>query len=195
MKYDLKKPCTNCPFLRSEKRVNLRYDRIAEIHNYMTAAQGGSFPCHKTVEHDDDDGEYVPRPGEQHCLGGLIYALAQGSPNQLTRVALRLGVVDADELLKHKGIVFSSLGEWQRHAVDYKNAASARDEVISCSIAESSCEAPAGYISGDGIVEGDESAEYECYECGEPVCGPCSRPRKRDGRVRRICVYCTGEES
>lgn len=121
MKFDLKKPCANCPLLRSDKRVSLRHARIREIHRYLTDAQGASFPCHKTVDHGQDDlpdHEYTPDGSESHCAGGLIYSLIQEQPNQLTRVALRLRVIDPDELLRHQDLVFSSLEEWLQHAVD-----------------------------------------------------------------------------
>lgn len=114
MKFDLKKPCANCPFLRSDKRVDLRRARIKEIHQYMTDAQGASFPCHKTVDYSQDD----PTGQESHCAGGIIYSLMQERPNQLTRIALRLRMIDADELLKHSDQVFSSLSEWLKEAAD-----------------------------------------------------------------------------
>lgn len=188
MKYDLKKPCANCPLLVSEERVNLRSARIMEIHNYLTAAQGGSFPCHKTAAHDDD-GEYTPKPDESHCAGGLIYALAQESPNQLTRVALRLGVLDADALLKHRDLVFPSVGAWLKHAVDAEDYERERDETVPCSAVFDGCYAPAGYIGADGIEDGIESAEYTCDGCGEPVCG---NPRCSSliNPNRRLCAFC-----
>lgn len=55
-------------------------------------------------------------------------------------------------------------------------------------------EAPAGYLGGDGIAEGTESAEYDCYECGEPVCGACSRLVPKRRRKERVCVYCIESE-
>lgn len=195
MKYDLKKPCANCPLLRSKKRVSLRAGRIREIHNHLVGPQGGSFPCHKTVKQEDrgdedDDTSYTPTPNEQHCAGGLIYALAQDNPNQLTRVAMRLRLFDPDELLKQKKKVFGSLHEWLETAVDYDAYQAERDEVVTCSIVDDGCEAPAGYLSDGGVVEGDESAEFECYVCGEPVCGACSSIVKD----RRTCNYCNERE-
>jgi hypothetical protein len=204
--FDLKKPCANCPFLRGDKAVRLRHARITEIHNTVTGAQGGIFPCHKTVSDEEREAVYqdldvedemeVPQPSNkpwQYCAGALVYALKQQMPNQLTRVALRLRTFDPDALLAtpEAANVFDNLREWKRTAVDYDEEEEAeQDERICCSVANGGCEAPAGYLVGGDIAEGDGEAENECSECGEPVCGSedCATFRG-DGRV--VCYYCS----
>lgn len=60
-----------------------------------------------------------------------------------------------------------------------------------CHVVDVGCEAPAGWIHGDQITEGEEVAEFICDECWEPVCGSCSRALA-DGR--RVCVGCAEGE-
>jgi hypothetical protein len=124
VKFDLKRPCSNCPFLNRDDAVRLRAGRIREIHDVVTASQGGSFPCHKTVsddERDDDEGDgwIGPQPEWQWCAGALIYALKQERPNQIMRIALRLRLFNADELLAtpEADEVFSSRAQWLREGV------------------------------------------------------------------------------
>lgn len=54
MDYKLKRPCANCPF-RREGGIPLTRGRIREIAGMMLHSQGGSFPCHKTVNHEARD--------------------------------------------------------------------------------------------------------------------------------------------
>lgn len=60
-----------------------------------------------------------------------------------------------------------------------------------CHVVGAGCEAPAGYLVGDTVEDGDVDAEYYCDDCWEPVCGPCSRVLA-DGR--RVCEYCAEDE-
>jgi hypothetical protein len=193
MKFDLKKPCANCPFLKTDGAVRLRADRVREIHNTVTGSQGGSFPCHKTVSDEEREEEWLgPQPDWQWCAGALIYALKQESPNQLMRIALRLNIMDAEGLLGSPAAndVFGSQHEWLETAVDYEEDQAERDEIETCVVSEYNCDAPAGYMSGGGVIEGDVAADYRCYQCGEAVCGPCSSIV--DGH--RLCLNCHDEE-
>jgi hypothetical protein len=201
MKFDLKKPCSNCPFLRTDGAIRLRAGRVRDIHNVVTASQGGSFPCHKTVrdedrddtddEDEDDEGGFdAPEPHWQWCAGALIYALKLEQPNQLMRIASRLGLLDADPLLASEAAndVFDSREEWLRSTVDYDE--DENEEIETCHVVNDGCDAPAGYLAGDGVVEGDIPADYVCYHCGQAVCGPCSSMI----RGKRTCSYCKEDE-
>lgn len=199
MKFGLKKPCDSCPFLRTDGAVRLRAGRIRDIHNVVTGSQGGSFPCHKTVKDEDREedecGDEIwsgPRPHWQWCAGALIYALKQERPNQLMRVALRVGLLDPDELLASDAAddVFDNRAEWLVSADDYEEDLEKRAEAEPCNIVEAGCEAPAGFLTGDGVIDGEESAEFTCWHCGEPVCGACSFLDKEGENGERICVYC-----
>lgn len=90
MKFDLKKPCVDCPFVPgSSTNTTLSEGRIEGIvydisHNDM------SFTCHKTLD--------LPSPDQQHCAGAMIYLEKQNNPNQVMRIAERFGVYDRTKL-------------------------------------------------------------------------------------------------
>lgn len=87
MKFDMKKPCANCPFRKHERAVRLHSARVVEI-----MASEGMFPCHKTVDYShDDDGRETP--DTQACVGFMVLAHKLGRPNQMMRIAKRLGLI------------------------------------------------------------------------------------------------------
>ena len=95
MKFELRTPCPKCPFRRDVKPY-LRRDRAQEIADGLTRQQQ-TFACHLTVKHDDD-GEPRYGPHEQHCAGALIILEAMNRPNQMMRIAERMGVYDRRKL-------------------------------------------------------------------------------------------------
>lgn len=111
-RFTLRNPCAHCPFLK-EGGVRLHPEHVREIAHAVTDNTGSVFPCHETVEYDDD-GEYVPQPFEQHCYGALVFAERSGSVSQLVRIAERLHAYDARAVRANASAaarVFSSLGE------------------------------------------------------------------------------------
>jgi hypothetical protein len=109
MRFNLKKPCKNCPFRNGPDRIIFRgRDRAAEI---AESAYRNGFPCHLSAEYDegDDDagrdGGYVFGEGTQHCAGALaMFAQDQWSPwpgidndeDRLDRIATKLAPVFPD---------------------------------------------------------------------------------------------------
>ncbi len=94
MHFGLKRPCANCPF-RTDIRPFLTPARAAEICNAMLADE--SFWCHKTIDYDgESDGATTKKT--QHCAGALILLERLDRPNQLMRIAERLGVYDRTQL-------------------------------------------------------------------------------------------------
>lgn len=89
MKYNLHKPCEECPFL-----VGARFeeDRLEEFAS-------GEFPCHMQSE-IDDKGHFVPRDNGKtnHCAGALIYLEKRNAPHQMMRICERLSVYDRSKL-------------------------------------------------------------------------------------------------
>lgn len=67
----------------------------------------------------------------------------------------------------------------------------AEQEPEACSIVDIGCDAPAGYLIGGSVVDGQDMAEYVCDECWEYVCMSCSRALA-DGR--RVCSHCADGE-
>lgn len=92
--FDLKKPCGNCPFRKGQgERFNLGTERCLEILN------GEAFQCHKTVDYRYEDDPYK-RQGKkpQQCAGVMSLLHRAGLPNQIMRVAERLGAADFSKL-------------------------------------------------------------------------------------------------
>lgn len=92
--YNLKRPCPNCPF-RNDREPYITGERAEEIAYSLWG--GAEFPCHKTTHHDDD-GDYMPSKDEQFCAGALIVQELSDGPNQMMRIAERLGMYDPREL-------------------------------------------------------------------------------------------------
>lgn len=71
MSHYRKKPCSQCPFRRDVKPF-LHPERAEEIADAASNPYN-SFPCHKTLEHgEDDEGSYTYAGAEsQECAGFL----------------------------------------------------------------------------------------------------------------------------
>ncbi len=79
MRYDLKKPCKNCPFGKGPDRIVFAdRERAEEIEN---SAYRMGFPCHLSadlVEFGDCEDGYVAGPNTQHCAGASAMFLSDG---------------------------------------------------------------------------------------------------------------------
>lgn len=101
MKWDMAKPCADCPF-RSDKVFPLMPGRAEEILDSIIDMQQ-TFPCHKTVDYSDEEDEYegdchISGSDEQHCAGATIFLEKLECPNQMMRIAERLGLYDHTKL-------------------------------------------------------------------------------------------------
>lgn len=97
MKFDLIRPCADCPF-RSDKKFYLAKGRAREIIDGITREQK-TFSCHKTnTSCDDEDGMMRETEKSQHCAGALIMLERMNKPNQMMRIAERLGMYDRTKL-------------------------------------------------------------------------------------------------
>jgi len=105
MKYNLKKPCGQCPFRRSSPSPWLTRGRVEEITRDCVMGDS-TFTCHKTTD----------TPTEQHCAGALIMEekLNPGG-NRMTRIARMYGMFGGDEELKDKEDIFDSIEEMIDH--------------------------------------------------------------------------------
>jgi hypothetical protein len=95
VKFDLVRPCKHCPF-RTDTPPFLNPSRVWEIGLAITDGDS-TFACHKTVEHDED-GEHIPKGDEQHCAGAAILLMKLEMPNQMMRIAERIGMFDSSKL-------------------------------------------------------------------------------------------------
>jgi hypothetical protein len=102
MKFDLVRPCAQCPF-RRDVAPYLTVERVVELEDALTRQQQ-TFACHKTVDYTDDhdeDGESVesrPDVEEQHCAGAMILLEHLDRPNQMMRWMERLGLYRREKL-------------------------------------------------------------------------------------------------
>lgn len=84
MKFDLKKPCKNCPF-RSDASA-IRFSGLERAEEIEESAYRNGFPCHlsavDTSEEDEENGGYVFGENTQHCAGYIIMQINEslGSP-------------------------------------------------------------------------------------------------------------------
>src|ERR1041385_6471860 len=97
--YGLITPCANCPF-RTDIRPYITVARVREI-----LSSQGEFHCHKTIEvgdsandRDETWGEVLDDTKAQVCAGFLICLEHDEAPNQMMRIAERLGLYDASKL-------------------------------------------------------------------------------------------------
>jgi len=104
MRFDLTRPCGNCPF-RSDIRFGLSPERVREIlggsrrGKATTWWPAASFPCHKTIEYgeDDDDKTTIP-PTAQQCAGVMWILRKENRPNDAMQLAERLGLWNPESL-------------------------------------------------------------------------------------------------
>lgn len=114
MNFELKTPCKDCPF-RTDVKPYLRKERAKGISRALKQEQG-AFPCHKTVTYDDN-GEKAGSRKEQHCAGALVMLERMNRPNQLMRIAQRLGVYKP-QLLDMDAPVFDNTTQFIAHFAD-----------------------------------------------------------------------------
>jgi hypothetical protein len=107
MKFNLKKPCKDCPF-RSDINIYLTLPRVLEICRSLV--NGGTFPCHKTTE-SREDGELEATEKSEHCAGALIFLEKQNMPNQMMRIAERLRLYDRTKL-DMDAPIYNNQKEW-----------------------------------------------------------------------------------
>jgi hypothetical protein len=112
MRFDLVRPCADCPF-RSDRRFPLR--RAGEIAEGIFAGDL-TFTCHNTLR-PRRWRRGRPRREEQHCAGALILHERLGRPNWRIRFAHYLGLYDPDRLDMHAPVV-RSIAEFLAQSVD-----------------------------------------------------------------------------
>ena len=191
-RFRVRRPCEKCPF-----RTDIPpFLTVARAHEIQTSIyRGDSFWCHETVDYDrweDDDGEtadfYHAGSKESVCAGSIMVADLEGKPDQLTRVAEGLRQDGFDDIRNCGVPVYESFSAWAK-AQETRGSSDLEDPDLDyCSVADMNCEAPAGTMYGDGIVDGDEMTASHCPDCGETVCPSClvEDPVEKD----QVCPYC-----
>jgi hypothetical protein len=95
MRFDLIRPCDNCPF-----RTDLQsgpYIRAGMVRDVLGSPDGRgeeffpafSFACHKTIDYSRGNAGRVHRKS-QHCAGAAIILMRENKPNGAMQLAQRL---------------------------------------------------------------------------------------------------------
>ena len=118
MKFELTKPCNNCPFRYDVEHQYgwLGEERAEEIIDSLE--RGETFPCHKTTVDDEDSkwSERVATADSQHCAGALILLEHLEQPNQMMRIAERLKLYDRTKLKMDSPVFDETFGFIEWHA-------------------------------------------------------------------------------
>ncbi len=108
MRYNLKRPCKECPF-RTDCGGYLSKSRAKEIGEALVHG-GKTFACHKTtvpIDNENSETDMTTTLDSQHCAGALIMMEKMGvaPQNQMIRIAERLGFYNHEELDMESPIV------------------------------------------------------------------------------------------
>lgn len=116
MRFDLTRPCANCPFLR-EGGIRVHPERAREIaQGQLCGQEERTFPCHKTtidvVDNETGESDLGWGPQTQYCAGALAFATKLDSFNQTMQIAERLSWWDPSQMEPTAGAgVFGSVLE------------------------------------------------------------------------------------
>jgi hypothetical protein len=201
-RYSLTAACAKCPF-RTDVPKYLRPERAREI---ARSIQGGSdFPCHvTTVQSEDEDGmgRLEDKVGVSRvCAGAIATMEREGNPNQMLRIAERIGLYNPEKIIAADLPVYDSLNNWVRSYFQEPTPTATVDgeilEYEHCGVVGEDCEDPAGYAYGSSVEDNDDEPtcnpfEDNCYSCGNLACAACRSDQWDDDD--KACVHCAGQE-
>jgi hypothetical protein len=123
MRFNLQRPCPNCPF-RTDIPGYLTAARAQEIIEALFADDWASFGCHETTEYVEDEetglGDRQCVDSTQHCAGSLILLLKLGRPNVATRMAAAMGLIDLDAIETAAPVADSAEAFIEHHAAIWR---------------------------------------------------------------------------
>lgn len=97
MDYTLRRPCAHCPF-RSDIHPYLGEARAREIGETILF-NDATFSCHEhNIWDEDEEGNAFVSEEKYHCAGAMIFLEKQDRPNQMMRIAERIGIYDRSKL-------------------------------------------------------------------------------------------------
>lgn len=103
--FRLKKPCSNCPFLK-EGAIKLREGRRDEILSKLEKNDNAPFYCHKTLNgHESEESGYQLGGGEMLCAGAAAVLWKRGRPSVGMRLALVYGYASQESWEDNSKIV------------------------------------------------------------------------------------------
>jgi hypothetical protein len=175
-------PCAKCPWL-DRYRGDADYLRPGRREGIVRSLMSdGDFPCHMTTapgDYDDEGGGSMVRTlSSLECAGAMLVMLRADRDSGYTKIVTRLGGLNPDAFLAAN----ADVALWT-----FDELTAADEDVETCSVVGENCQAPAGYMTGSGVVRGTVAAENVCDECGEPMCEACTAPSG-------LCMNCDPEE-
>lgn len=201
-RYSLRTPCRKCPF-RTDVEPYLRTGRAEEIAHALH--QGGEFPCHETTvpaETADGGSTLVEGPRSRFCAGAMATMEREGNPNQMLRIAERLGLYDQEKARKARQLVYRSLSDWvMAHVRRDGGIPTVTDpdtgdllEFEHCGVVDDGCEDPAGYAVGGSAMENTDEPTCNpltdgCEGCGKLACPAC-RSKEWSVETGQFCTFC-----
>lgn len=111
MKFDLCRPCAECPF-RTDRPGYLTRASAQSITDALIQ-HDQTFACHKTVDYSATDAGEVTSDS-QHCAGALLLLERLHRPNQMMRIAERPRCYDRSRL-DANAPVFSNATSFVNH--------------------------------------------------------------------------------
>lgn len=111
--YRMKRPCSNCPFLK-EGAIELHPDRLPSIIDGLVTDDYSTFQCHKTVHSaqggewdEDDEGNtaYKPSGHESMCAGAAAYLMKHRRPTVGMRMAFAFDVATPEDWDEAKKLI------------------------------------------------------------------------------------------
>lgn len=115
MKFEIKRPCAECPFRRDcspyLRRANEIRDQMRDDHYW--------FACHETT---GAKGGRRVKPAEQsHCMGLAKVLWRERNLNIAMRLALTFGLLTVEQLDAKRPAVFRNLDEFVKHHWEKRN--------------------------------------------------------------------------
>lgn len=107
--FDLRTPCSNCPFRRDSKPHEGMPAKIVQLFEAWTGLGNAAFTCHRTDPNSDWPPARNYRGPLQHCAGFMILMEKAKEPSEPMRKAAREGRFDRTKL-NLNAPVFSMMG-------------------------------------------------------------------------------------
>lgn len=107
-------PCSDCPFRADGQGVIcLGQDRATEIADSLTKGNGSVFPCHKTLDYEEEEDkrqDWATRTIP--CAGACVTTHKElGEFNGMMQVGQRLRIFDLTQL-NHDAPVYQNMAEF-----------------------------------------------------------------------------------
>ena len=100
--FRMKRPCSDCPFLK-KGGIYLERGRIESIKSELMSNDERPFMCHKTTYatggvDNEETGQYQPSGKESYCAGAMAFLHANNRANVAMRLGSALGMLDLNDL-------------------------------------------------------------------------------------------------